>query len=63
MPPSATQQLVELKLGGGLEDFIRSRRTSGRSWRLVARDVYEATGIDVTYETLRAWYPDEQAAS
>ena len=63
MPPSATQQLVELKLGGGLEDFIRSRRISGRSWRLVARDVYEATGIDVTYETLRAWYPDEQAAS
>jgi hypothetical protein len=55
-----TQQLAELILGASLEDFIRGRRNAGIAWRFIARDLYEATDhkVDVTYETLRAWYPD-----
>lgn len=64
-----TQRLADLLLGdaGPLEHFIRTRRAEGRAWRLIARDLYEATDheIDVTYETLRSWFPDEptEAAS
>lgn len=63
MASTPTAQLADLILGddGPLEDFVRSRRATNRAWRLIARDLYEATGqrIDVTYETLRSWYPDE----
>lgn len=62
-PPTPTGRLADVLLGdnGPLERFVRSRRTNGRSWRLIARDLYEATGreVDVTYETLRSWFPDE----
>lgn len=64
-PSTPTLRLADLLLGdqGPLEEFVRSRRASGRAWRLVARDLYEATNreVDVTYETLRSWFPDEPA--
>ncbi len=65
MAPTPTQRLADLLIPGGLEEFVRSRRADGKAWRLVARDVYEATDrqIDVTYESLRSWYPDDQKAS
>jgi hypothetical protein len=45
---------------GKLSEFVFERRAKhGRSWRLIARDLYEQTGIDLTYETLRRWYPDD----
>lgn len=28
------------------------------AWRLISRDIEVATKIDVTYETLRSWFPD-----
>lgn len=59
---SPTQQLAEIKLGGSLEDFVRSRRP-GTSWRRIAIELRDATGLDIANETLRMWYPDEQAAS
>lgn len=64
MSPTATptHRLADALLGedGPLEAFVRTRRAKGRAWRLIARDLYEATGreIDVTYESLRAWFPD-----
>lgn len=42
-----------------LETFVRSRRIGGTSWRKVSVELYDATGVDVAHETLRAWYPDE----
>ena len=58
-----THRLADLLLGddGPLETFVRSRRP--RSWRLIARDLYEATNLDLTYETLRSWFPDEAGES
>jgi hypothetical protein len=44
-----------------LEGFVRSRRDSGESWRAVSVALYDATGISVAHESLRAWYPDETA--
>lgn len=64
--PEATplQRLAEHLLGEPLEDFVRSRRPD-RPWRLIARDIYEATNgeVDVTHESLRLWFPDVKSAA
>lgn len=52
------QRLVDTLLGGQLDAFVSERRATGRAWRLISRDIYEATKVDVTYETLRRWYPE-----
>lgn len=60
--PTIAHQLADQLLGsqGATERFVVERRSQGRAWRLIARDLYEATGkaVDVTYETLRSWFPD-----
>lgn len=55
--------LADVLLGdeqGPLERFVTDRRGEGRSWRLIARDLFDATEgkVDVTFETLRSWFPD-----
>ncbi len=61
--PTPTERLADLLLGdqGPLERFVRTRRSEGRAWRLIARDLFEVTEreVDVTHETLRSWFPDE----
>ena len=49
--------MASLLLGKPVDVWIRERRAAGRSWRLVSRDLYEATGgqVDVTHEALRRW--------
>lgn len=49
-------------LDGGLEEFVRSRRAAGKSWRHIAHEVWYATGQrhPVTHEVLRRWFPDEE---
>ena len=64
---TVTLRYADLLLGGdgSLERFVMSRRGQGMSWRLVERALYEATEgeIDVTFETLRPWFPDEHEAA
>lgn len=57
-----TRRLADLLLGGRLDQFVLTKRAEGRSWRLIARDLWETTNgeLDVTYETLRAWFPEER---
>lgn len=63
------QRLADHLLGeaGPTSEFVRTRREAGRPWRLIARDLLEATGgeVDVAHETLRSWFPEtpEVAAS
>lgn len=62
-----TQRLASHLLGHDVGAYIRYRREIGRSWRMLARDIYEATDheVDVSHETIRAWAkpaPDEDAA-
>lgn len=61
---SPTRRLAEMTLGSDLEEFVRSRRADKRPWRFIARDLYEATDgeVDLTYETLRSWFPDKPTA-
>jgi len=50
-----TQQLAEIKLGTPIDEWVAARRTSGDSWRTIARDLYTETGLVVSDETLRQW--------
>lgn len=65
MPATPSQRLADVLLGdeGPLERFVRDRRSESppRPWRLIARDLYERTDIDLVHETLRMWFPDEDA--
>lgn len=62
--PTPTQLAANHLLDGKLDEFVTSRRAKGRSWRLIARDLFEATELDVTHETIRSWYlePAEQVS-
>lgn len=58
MRPSPTRRLLDHLISEGLDVFVADRRARGWSWRRVARDITDATGIDVSFETVRSWYPD-----
>jgi hypothetical protein len=56
--PSALYQLVESKLGGGtLADYVAARRAT-TSWRAMAADLSQRTGLTVSHETLRLWFQE-----
>jgi len=55
------QKLAGMILGKPVKHYIADRRAAGRSWRLIARDLYEATNgqIDITGEAARLWASDQ----
>lgn len=66
MDGTPTQRLADLLLPTTLLDFVQTRRDSGRSWRLIARDLHQETHghVDVTAETLRGWFgPSRETAA
>lgn len=54
-------RLASAILGRPLEEWVRERRADGMSWRVMAHDLYADTDrqVSVSFETLRAWFPDE----
>lgn len=57
MEATPTQQLVTLKLGQDVTEWaVERRQTAPRpSYRAIATELRELTGIDVTDETVRLW--------
>lgn len=50
--------LIERKLdGGSLADFVAQRRANS-SWTAIAKELSEATGYEVSDETVRRWFAD-----
>jgi hypothetical protein len=49
------QQLIEIRLGGDLAGYITRGRAAGTSWRRMAADIEQRTGLKVSRETLRGW--------
>lgn len=47
---------------GPLEELVADRRNQGVSWRKIAAELRDLTGIDVTHETLRSWFPETVAS-
>ena len=63
MAQSPVAQLIAERMAGDLESYIAKKRADGRSWRRISLDIYEATGVEVTAETLRRWVPDIEAVA
>ncbi len=55
--PSRLYRLIEARLDGTLADLVAARRPE-TSWRDIAEEVYEKTGIEVSYEAVRGWFAD-----
>jgi hypothetical protein len=58
-----TWRLLDHLLAGGLDAFVHDRRAQGVPWRVIARDLHAATGVDVTQEALRTWYLQDDPAA
>ena len=48
------QHLLSVKLGD-LDAYVTARRDAGKSWRAIALEIRDTTGIEITNETLRSW--------
>jgi len=55
--PTVLYQLIEVRLDGTLADFIASRRPAA-SWRAIAVELTEKTGVEVSAEIVRRWFAD-----
>jgi hypothetical protein len=62
---TTTQHLADLLLGVPVERWVADQRSAGRSWRLIARDLEDATDarVIVTDRTLRNWMTSTQIAA
>lgn len=63
--PTDTSHLRRLAdtLTGGTEAFVTERRP-GKSWDRIAVDLHERFNLDISGETLRLWFgEDERRAS
>lgn len=55
---TATQRLADTLLDGRLYEYVKERRDSGKSWRLISRDLLDDIKVDIHERTLWSWYPD-----
>ena len=60
---SVLYQLIEMRMGVKLTDFVPMRRGEGASWETIARDVVAASGQVLTSETLRLWFAESERQS
>lgn len=61
---TATKQLIDDRLVGRSLDAVVSRmRRNGDGWRAIAREIGELTGVHVSSETVRRWYPKDRSDS
>lgn len=71
MPTASTtrqlaEELVSVKLGRSLAEYVSEKRAVERprwGWRLIAQQLKDDTGLDLSHEALRNWYGDEASAA
>lgn len=61
--PSAKYELLQVRLGRSLAEYLQAARADGRDWRTIASDLTTLTGVSVSYETLRSWAPEPTRAA
>lgn len=54
------RQLVNDRLDGNLDGLVAGLRLGGWGWRKIAAEVTKRTGVQVSHETLRGWFPDDR---
>ena len=52
------RQLIDIRLGGRLDELVEDRRRAGASWRKIADEISKAAKVSVSFETLRDWFAD-----
>lgn len=56
-----THHLIEMSLKGrSLRSLVLAARRAGRSWQYIADEIRDQTGVIVSRETVRGWYPEMQ---
>lgn len=60
---TARFELVQVRLGRDLVQYVNGRRDARDSWRTIAADLSAITGVAVSYETLRTWFDDSTEAA
>lgn len=56
--PTPLYRLLDTLLPDGVDAYVAARRGEGMSWRRIEQAIREQVSVDVTYQTLRAWYPE-----
>lgn len=56
------QRQIERHLDKPLADHVAARRAGGVGWRTLAAEITESTGVEVSYEALRAWFAESETA-
>ena len=59
---TATARLFAQQRGITLEAFVQLERAKGSTWRAIAREVTEASGVPLTHQSLVNWYGELVAA-
>lgn len=52
-------ELIELKLGADLATEVARARAAGQGWRTIAQAISERSGVTVSHESLRSWFPGQ----
>lgn len=62
---TAKQRLADFILGRPLAEFVAERRADDVAWRRISRELLDSTdgAVDISGESLRAWFGDEQAGA
>jgi len=53
--PTRLYRIIEDRLDGTLAEYVARNRAS-MSWRVMAADLEEQTGVEVSHEILRQWF-------
>lgn len=65
--PSDRRLLVQAKFDlqgvGPLSEWIAARREERMAWVHISNAIHALTGMEVSYETLRRWAAQDEAAS
>lgn len=57
MRKTPTYRLIEDRLGKDLRRHVSTAWHRGDSWATIARDLHASTGLPVSPETVRLWFP------
>lgn len=56
---SSLYRLIERQLGQNLADYVSARRPA-QSWRAIAAALTERIGVEVSHESLRLWFSEDE---
>lgn len=54
---------LRAKEGVSLDEFVTERRASGSSWARISRELFRLIDVEISYETLRAWFAELERKS